>query len=111
MRRETPSKGGTICKMLSGTMVFYSRFWYEATVKYHHDGNKLPILAQIRSGILPLRIETGLWKNDSIEDRVCLVCDENIVEDEYHFLYVKCMTMLDKFYTTRFPVNTRIFVH
>ncbi len=26
-------------------------------------------------------------------------------------VYVKCMTMQDRFYTTRFPVNTRIFVH
>ena len=38
---------------------------------------------QFRSGILPLRIETGRWKNESIEGRVCLVCEENIVKDEY----------------------------
>ncbi len=38
--------------------------------------------------MLPLRIETGRWKNENIEDRVCLVCEENIVEDEYHFLCV-----------------------
>ncbi len=37
------------------------------------------ILAQFRSGILPLRIETGRWKNENIEDRVCMVCEENIV--------------------------------
>ena len=46
------------------------------------------ILAQFRSGILPLRIETGRWKNEGIEARVCLVCEENIVGDEYHFLCV-----------------------
>ncbi len=46
------------------------------------------ILAQFRSGILPLKIETGRRKNENIEDRVWLVCEENIVEDEYHFLCV-----------------------
>ncbi len=46
------------------------------------------ILAEFRSGILPLRIETGRWKNENIEERVCLVCKENIVEDEYHSLCI-----------------------
>ncbi len=46
------------------------------------------ILSQFRLGILPLRIETGHWENESIEDRVCLVCEENFAEDEYHFLCV-----------------------
>ncbi len=33
-------------------------------------------------------MKLGVGKNDSIEDRVCLVCEKNIVEDEYHFFCV-----------------------
>ncbi len=43
------------------------------------------ILAQFRSGTLPLKIETGRWQNLPIPERVCLVCAED-VEDEFNFL-------------------------
>ena len=55
------------------------------------------LLAQLRFGILPLRIETGRFKNikDSQtgqfrklrpEERVCEICKLNVVEDEIHFI-------------------------
>ena len=44
------------------------------------------ILAQIRSGTLPLKIETGRFMGIKLDDRLCTVCDEGIVEDEKHFL-------------------------
>ncbi len=31
------------------------------------------ILDQFRSEVVPLTIKTGRWKNESIEDNVCLV--------------------------------------
>ncbi len=36
-------------------------------------------MAQLRTGILPLRIETGRWASQ--------VCDNPVVEDESHFLF------------------------
>jgi hypothetical protein len=45
------------------------------------------ILAQFRSGILPLKIETGRFTNIPIEFRLCLLCNSNSVEDEEHFLF------------------------
>ena len=42
------------------------------------------LLAQLRLGVLPLAIETGRYTGESIELRVCVVCDSN--ENELHFI-------------------------
>ncbi len=39
-------------------------------------------LAQYRCEILPLSIETGMWGNIPLEDRICKMCDSLVVEDE-----------------------------
>ena len=45
------------------------------------------IVAQFRSGTLPLRIETGRFTGLKIEERLCLICKDNIsIETETHFL-------------------------
>ena len=44
-------------------------------------------LAQIRSGTLPLEIETGRFRNIRVEDRLCKLCDLNVTEDETHFIF------------------------
>ena len=57
------------------------------------------LLAQLRAGILPLRIETGRFYN--IKDpqtnkyrklkageRLCEVCKDGNIEDEYHFVCI-----------------------
>ena len=41
-------------------------------------------IVRLRSGTNRLRIETGRWKDEEIEDRKCMYCDE--VEDERHFV-------------------------
>ena len=38
-------------------------------------------------GILPLRIETGRYTNLQVNERICLLCQQNCVEDEAHFLF------------------------
>ncbi|XP_050392671.1 uncharacterized protein LOC126811173 isoform X1 [Patella vulgata] len=43
-------------------------------------------LAQFRCGILPLRIETGRYTSQKIEDRLCVMCHSGSIEDEWHFL-------------------------
>ena len=56
-------------------------------------------LCQFRIGILPLKIETGRFKNirDNItgqyrrlrpDERTCEICHNNEIEDEFHFLCV-----------------------
>ena len=44
------------------------------------------MLAQFRCGILPLRIETGRYTGEQIQDRKCRLCDQSSVEDECHFV-------------------------
>ena len=55
---------------------------------YVHCNNRLKrsLFAQLRIGILPLRIETGRFSNIALEDRICDMCLERNVEDELHFI-------------------------
>ena len=53
------------------------------------EKNERSMLAQFRCGILALRIETGRYNGEQIQDRRCIFCDNNQVETETHFL-VEC---------------------
>ncbi len=44
-------------------------------------------LAQLRCGILPLHIETRRWYRVKEEDRLCKACNNNQIENEYHFIF------------------------
>ena len=44
------------------------------------------MLAQLRSGTLPLNIETGRFRNIDVENRKCTLCNHNEVENEVHFV-------------------------
>ena len=61
---------------------------------------KRSLLAQFRTGVLPLRIETGrfhltkdpvtkLYRKLNIEERTCLICNSNAIEDEVLYNNVK----------------------
>ena len=43
------------------------------------------MIGQLRSGILPLEIETGRFRNIPLHERIYHVCNQNNVENEYHF--------------------------
>ena len=44
-------------------------------------------LAQLRFGILPLRIETGRYVGESPDITPCRRCNQQTVESEMHFLF------------------------
>ena len=44
------------------------------------------LMAKLRSGTLQLAIETGRFRNIEIENRLCILCNQNQVENEIHFL-------------------------
>ena len=44
------------------------------------------LMAQFRFGILPLEIEIGRFRNIPLSNRICQMCNSNVVEDEIHFL-------------------------
>ncbi len=45
------------------------------------------ILAKFRAGILPFSIETGHFQNIPREFRLCTMCNNNVIEDETHFIF------------------------
>ena len=47
------------------------------------------IMAQLRSGVLPLKVETGRFTQIPLEFRLCIFCNSNDIEDETHFIF-KC---------------------
>ena len=39
-----------------------------------------------------LKIETGQHKNIAVKERICDMCQENSIEDEYHFLISRSLS-------------------
>ncbi len=77
----------------------YMTFKQNMTVASHLCCNmpkyERSLISQLRLGILPLRIETGRYSNLNVEDRTCLICESNDVENEEHFLF-ECNYYLDE---------------
>ncbi len=48
--------------------------------------NHRSLISKIKTGVLPLHIETGRWKDKPIENRLCMACNSGNLENEYHFL-------------------------
>ena len=70
---------------------FYKSFKFsidtENYVKYNLSNGERFILVQLRMGILPLAIETGHFNNKAVDQRKCLMCNQNAIEDEHHFIF------------------------
>ena len=70
---------------------FYNLFKNELKVEnyvyYNLTASQRSIVAQFRLGILPLAVETGRFRGTDLENRICILCDRNEVEDEIHFLF------------------------
>ena len=44
-------------------------------------------IAKLRTGTLPLSIETGRYRQIAIDQRLCRSCDRNVIENEIHFIF------------------------
>jgi len=71
---------------LRSYVLFKSEMCLEPYVYKVINRSHRSILAQLRCGILPLKIETGRFTNVPVEFCLCLFCSDNCVEDEEHFL-------------------------
>ncbi len=69
-------------------ILFKNNYDTEDYVKYCLPRLQRSLLAQIRCGILPLNIETGRFHGLKLEDRLCLLCNLNEIECEFHFVCV-----------------------
>ena len=90
---------------------------YVCRVKYRDQRR---IMSKIRSGSLPLHIETGRYTRPytPLEDRLCTYCESGSIEDEMHFLlhcsfyddlryelYESAFTIESNFYTFCDTIN------
>ena len=66
--------------------LFKSTFQCETYLLLNLPKNERSLLAQLRCGILPLRIETGRYVGEKPEERQCTLCNSGCIEDEKHFL-------------------------
>lgn len=67
--------------------LFKKTFRTENYVKLNLDPQQRSLTAQLRLGILPLRVETGRFVNLALDDRKCEICNTEAIEDECHFLF------------------------
>ena len=51
-----------------------------------NNGQHRSLLAQLRCGVLPLKLETGRYLNIPRDLRLCVLCSANSIESEVHFL-------------------------
>jgi len=69
--------------------MFKVDFGVEEYLLQNMSKHKRSLMTQFRSGILPLNVETGRFRNIPLGDRVCTVCNMNQIEDEFHFI-IQC---------------------
>ena len=50
--------------------------------KYHRS-----LIAKLRIGTLPIKLERGRYAGIPVADRICEMCSSGTVEDEYHFVF------------------------
>ena len=67
------------------------------------------LICKLRTSNLKLPIEIGRWKNIPREDRLCTLCQDTLVGDEFHYLFI-CKhpllhTLRNKFLPKYFTVN------
>jgi len=74
-------------KKLRTFVTFKKHFKEEKYLLAHLSRRERSLLAQLRLGILPLRLETGRYKGEKEEDRICMLCNNNEIENETHFLF------------------------
>ena len=72
--------------MLRTYRLLKSDYGKEHYVDLNLKRNERSVLAQLRCGILPLRIETGRYIGEPPNQRLCNQCDSRTVEDECHFV-------------------------
>ena len=63
-------------------------------MKYNLNKGQRSLCAQLRTGTLPLAIETGRFNATPEEERLCLLCELGEIENEVHFLFY-CPTYED----------------
>ena len=75
-------------------VTFKSVLQTEVYLRNNISRHKRSRLAQLRLGIFPLEIEVGRFINILVENRLCKCCDNNNVENKFHFV-CECVRYAD----------------
>ena len=67
--------------------IFKTDFQFEKYLLQSSPGNRI-IMTKFRTCNNYLPIETGRWQNISRSDRLCTLCDNGDVGDEFHYLFI-----------------------
>ena len=84
--------------------IFKSSLLYETYLDYI-PRHLRSYLTKLRLSVLPLRIQTGRYNRNNIprNQRYCLCCQQDDLEDEFHFVCIcPCFLELRKKYIKRF---------
>ena len=76
----------TTVPKLRSYITFKSEFKTENYLLMNLSRKERSPMAQLRCGILPLRIETGRYTRKSPAERLCKLCDDAAIEDKKHFV-------------------------
>ena len=60
----------------------YNRLTPKSLVRANLSRSKRSILAKLKLGVLPLRLETGRWEDEALELRICNMCKEFKLDKE-----------------------------
>ena len=66
--------------------MFKTDFETESYLTLNITRQERSLLAQLRLGILPIRVETGRFRQEKLVERICCVCNSGQIEDEFHFI-------------------------
>ncbi len=81
----------------------------EEYVKYCLSRRGQSLIAQTRMDILPLHIETCMFRNVKLKNRTCQVCKNNYIENEFHFICI-CNVYTEFWNAMYTNINTIEFV-
>lgn len=90
---------------------FKNTFETEPYLSNVFDRHHRSALAALRSGILPLKVETGRYQNIPVNLRLCVLCESNDIESESHFLFVcsKYHSLRERFFNVVSGLSQNFF--
>ena len=68
--------------------LFKETMGIENYIKYNLSSSERSAMAQFRFGILPLNIETRRFRNQTLEERLCTLCEYTIIRAAFVCLSV-----------------------
>lgn len=83
---DTGQQSVYIVPKLRTYKTFKTDFGLENYVSFNLSKLERSHMAQLRSGILPLRIETGQYVGEPPNERLCTLCTQQEIENKLHFV-------------------------